>query len=265
MHLSRALGIPFSIKARGSDIDHWGHVPGISEQMIAAAQQADGLLAVSEALKQRMIALAMPDRIRVHYTGVDLDLFRPADRVQAKAALGISGPLIVSVGALIPLKGHRLAIEAMKRLPDASLLIVGEGPERGELEQLAKGFAGRVRLLGGRPHAELPHLLAAADAMLLVSEREGLANVWVEALACGTPIVISEAGGAREIVDRVEAGRIVERNPDAIAAALRALIDSPPDAAAVRRSAERFSWRKNGAELADHLREVAAGAASAAR
>ena len=66
MHLSRALGIPFSIKARGSDVDHWGHVPGISGQMIEAARQADGLLAVSEALKKRMIALGMPERIRVH-------------------------------------------------------------------------------------------------------------------------------------------------------------------------------------------------------
>ena len=265
MHLSRALGIPFSIKARGSDIDHWGHVAGISEQMIEASEQADGLLAVSEALKRRMLALGMPERIRVHYTGVDLDLFRPAaDRVQAKAELGIAGPLIVSIGALIPLKGHRLAIEAMALLPDATLLIAGDGPERAELERLAKGLGGRVRLLGGLPHAELPRLLAAADAMLLASEREGLANAWVEALACGTPIVISDAGGAREVIDRAEAGRIAQRNPEAIAAALRSLIDSPPDTAAVRRSAERFSWPKNGAELADHLREIAAGTARAA-
>ena len=133
-----------------------------------------------------------------------------------------------------------------------------------ELERLAKGLGWRVRLLGGLPHAELPRLLAAADAMLLASEREGLANAWVEALACGTPIVISDAGGAREVIDRAEAGRIAERNPEAIAAALRSLIDSPPDTAAVRRSAERFSWQKNSAELADHLREIAAGTARAA-
>ena len=153
----------------------------------------------------------------------------------------------------------------MALLPDATLLIVGEGPEQAELERLAKRLCGRVRLLGSLPHAELPRLLAAADAMLLASEREGLANVWVEALACGTPVVIGDAGGAREVVDRAEAGRIVERNPEAIAAALRTLIASPPDAAKVRRSAERFSWQKNGAELARHLREIAAGAASIAR
>jgi glycosyltransferase involved in cell wall biosynthesis len=257
MHLATALGVPFSIKARGSDIDHWGSVPAVRRQMVEAAGAAGGLLAVSESLKRRMVALGMPETIRVHYTGVDLDLFHPAERKAAKAALGLEGPLIVGVGALIPLKGHALTIAAMERLPGATLLVAGEGPERAALDRLARRFGGRVRLLGNRPHAELPALLAAADAMVLPSEREGLANVWVESLACGTPIVISDAGGAREVVDRPEAGRIVARSPDAIAAAVQALLDSPPDSMAVRRSAERFSWDRNGAELARHLRDVA--------
>jgi glycosyltransferase involved in cell wall biosynthesis len=260
MHLARALGLPFSIKARGSDIDHWGQVAGVREQMVEAAGAAGGLLAVSEALERRMLALGMPDRVRVHYTGIDLDLFRPRERAAARAELGIEGPLVVSVGALIPLKGHGLAIEAMRQLPEATLLIVGEGPERGALERQAAQLGGRVRLLGGRSHGELPALLAAADAMLLVSEREGLANAWIEALACGTPIVIADAGGAREVLDRAEAGRIVARDPGAIAAALRDILACPPDPGAVRRSAERFSWQKNGAELARHLREIAATA-----
>jgi glycosyltransferase involved in cell wall biosynthesis len=256
MHLARALGLPFSIKARGSDIDHWGHVAGICEQMVEAARQADGLLAVSEALRQRMIGIGMPESIRVHYTGVDLDQFRPIDRASAKSAFGISGPLIASIGALIPLKGHELAIEAMRHLPEARLLIAGEGPQRTALERQAAEFGGRVRLLGGLPHHELPALLGAADAMVLASEREGLANVWIEALACGTPLVISDVGGAREVVDRAAAGLIVERDPLAIASALRRLIDAPPNPEEVRAAAKRFSWERNGAELADHLRAV---------
>jgi glycosyltransferase involved in cell wall biosynthesis len=255
-HLARALGLPFSIKARGSDIDHWGHVPAIGTQMVDAARHADGLLAVSAALRQRMIGLGMPEAIHVHYTGVDLDLFRPGDKAAAKAALGVSGPLIASVGALIPLKGHRVAIAAMRELPEATLLIAGEGPERAALERQAAEYGNRVRLLGTLPHHELPALLGAADAMVLASEREGLANVWVEALACGTPLVISDAGGAREVVDRAEAGLIVARDPAAVAAALRRLIDRQFDPAAVRRAAERFSWARNGAELARHLRAI---------
>jgi glycosyltransferase involved in cell wall biosynthesis len=89
------------------------------------------------------------------------------------------------------------------------------------------------------------------------SEREGLANVWLEALACGTPIVISDAGGAREIVDRPEAGRVVARDLRAIAAAVREILANPPAQAEVRKSAERFSWEKNRQEQFDYLSGLA--------
>ena len=261
MQLSRALGIPFSVKARGSDIHFWGERPAIRAQIIEAASEAGGLLAVSEAMKASMIALGMNgEGIRVHHTGLDLDRFVPIDRAAARARLGIEGPLIVSAGALIPIKGHRLAIEALAGLPGVTLILAGDGPERKALEQQARrlGLSERVRFLGARPHAELPGLLAAADALVLASEREGLANVWVEALACGTPLVISDAGGAREVIDRPAAGRIVARSPSAIADAVREILAAPPTQAAVRASAERFSWARNASELADHLSAVSA-------
>jgi glycosyltransferase involved in cell wall biosynthesis len=224
--------------------------------MLRAARAAGGLLAVSAALKADMAAMGMPeDRIRVLYTGVDLERFRPLDRIAAKRGLGVEGPLIVAPGNLVPLKGHRLVIEALADLPDATLLIAGEGPERRALETRieALGLGGRARLLGSVPPAAMPELLAAADLMILPSEREGLANVWVESIACGTPILICDVGGAREVIDHPEAGRIVARDPVAIAAAAREMLASPPDPAAVRRSAERFSWERNGAELHEHL------------
>ncbi len=259
MHLARAVRVPFSIKARGSDIHYWGARPAVREQMIEAALEARGLLAVSAAMKRDMAALGMPEaKIRVHHAGVDLDRFRPVDRIAEKARLGVAGPLLIAPGALIPIKGQRLAIEALARQPDATLLIVGDGPDRHRLEaQSARlGLDGRVRFLGSRPHAELPALLGAADVMVLPSEREGLANVWLEALACGTPLVISDVGGAREVLDRPEAGRLVPREPGAIAAAVRALLADPPHPQAVRAVAERFSWERNAAELFDHLSEI---------
>ncbi|HZG09589.1 MAG TPA: glycosyltransferase [Allosphingosinicella sp.] len=262
MHLSRALDIPFSVKARGSDIHHWGAVPAVRAQMVEAAQAAGGLLAVSEALKMSMVALGMPgEKIGVHYTGIDLDRFRPVDRAAAKAALGVDGPLLVTAGALIPLKGQALLLEALHELPGVTLILAGDGPERARLEALAAPLGERVRFLGNRPHDELPALLAAADAMVLPSEREGLANVWVEALACGTPLVISDVGGAREVLDRPEAGRLAARNPGAIAAAVRNLLAAPPRQHAVRAAAAgRFSWTRNAAELAEHLGAAAARA-----
>ena len=260
MHLSKALGVPFSVKARGTDIHYWAFRSVIGRQIVAAGRAADGLLAVSQALKQVMVARGMPaDKIQVHYTGVDLDKFRPTDRDKAKAELQIKGPLIVSVGALIPRKGYSLTIGAMARLPEATLLIVGDGPQRKCLERLAAkhGVAGRVRFLGNRPHDELPRLLAAADVLVLPSTSEGLANVWLEALACGTPIVISDVGGAREVLDRPEAGRIVHFHAAEIASAVLDLVSNPPDPAVVRAAAERFSWERNARELRDHLAAVA--------
>jgi glycosyltransferase involved in cell wall biosynthesis len=250
--LAEALAVPFSIKARGSDIHLWGGHAGIREQIVAAARAADGLLAVSAALRADMAALGMPEeKIRVHHTGIDLDAFGPRDRAQAKAALGVDGPLLAGVGALLPRKGHDLAIAALKQLPGATLIIAGGGPDRARLEKLARGLP--VRFLGVRPHGELPGLLAAADIMVLPTVSEGLANVWVEALACGTPVVTSDVGGAREVIDEPAYGRLVPRDPAAIAQAVRQLLDVPVPQARVREGALRFSWDRNGAELAAHL------------
>ena len=257
--LGRHFGVPVSIKARGADIHHWGRAAATGAQVIAAGRAADGMLAVSQAMHDDMIALGLPgDRIRVHHTGVDLDRFAPKDRVAAKAALDLDGPLIVSLGALIRRKRHDVVIDALAALPNATLLIAGEGPERAALvaQAKARGVEARVRLLGSVPHAELPGLLAAADAMALASESEGLANAWVEALACGTPIVIADAGGAREVMTDPACGRIVARTPEAFAAGLGAVLSETPDPLAVRRGAERFTWSANSAALYAHLSAI---------
>lgn len=94
--------------------------------------------------------------------------------------------------------------------------------------------------------------------MVLPSEREGLANVWVEALACGVPLVIPDIGGAREVVRDRSAGRIAARTPEAIAAAVRELLDDPPSQEEVAANAERFSWEENAAQLTAFWRRSAA-------
>lgn len=254
--LGKALNVPVSIKARGSDINVWGKRDFGRTQILAAGNSAQGMLAVSDALRRDMAALGLPeDRIRVHYTGVDLDRFNIADREAAKLELGITGPLLLCVGNLVPLKRQHLVIEALRHLPNASLLIVGDGPERSALEaQIANaGLSGRVRLFGVRPHDDLPGLFAAADVFVLPSSSEGLANVWIESLACGTPIAISDVGGAREVVDSPAAGSIVEPTAVAIAKAVSALLANPPDRHETRRSAERFTWDANAEALHAHL------------
>jgi teichuronic acid biosynthesis glycosyltransferase TuaC len=258
--LSRALGIPYSVKARGADIHYWGRHWSTGRAVRKAGTRAAGLLAVSSAMRHSMVKLGLDgDRIRVHYTGVDLDHFGLADRAAAKAHYGLSGPVVLAVGALIPRKGQDLLIRALPHLPGVTLVLAGQGSERGAYDALAHrlGVGDRVGFLGAVPHGQLPGLYAAADVMALPSASEGLANAWVEALACGTPVVTCDVGGARELIDRPAAGLIVERTAEALTGAIRSVLDAPPDPAAVREAALRFTWTANGDALLAHLRQIA--------
>jgi glycosyltransferase involved in cell wall biosynthesis len=178
--------------------------------------------------------------------GVDLALFRPADdRAALRAALGFSGPTLLTAGHLIERKGMRYAVEALADLPGVSLVIAGDGPEEGMLRGLAAdlGVAGRVTFLGHVDQAKLRDYFAAADAFVLMSSREGIANVIMESLASGTPVLATAVWGAPEVITVPEAGRLVpERSGKALAAEIRSLLAAPPDRAATRRYAETYSW-----------------------
>jgi len=262
MRVAAARGLPFSIKARGADISHFGHAPAARAQLLAAAAKATGLLAVSEAMRRDMAAIDIdPAKVAVHYTGIDTARFHPGDRAVARAALGFDdAPAILSVGALIPRKGQALVIEALPALPGVHYWLAGAGEEEGRYRALARqhGVEARVHFMGSVANADLPQLYRAADVVVMPSASEGLANAWVEALACGTPIVISDAGGAAELVRLPAAGRIVPRTPDAIAEAVQDILAAPPSPTAVVASlGGRFDWDRNGRELAEHLRRCA--------
>jgi glycosyltransferase involved in cell wall biosynthesis len=237
---------PVVVTARGSDLTLLGrHL--VPRAMIKwAAHRADALITVSAGLREELRRFDVPaDRITVLRNGVDLELFRPVDRHVARAKLGIDRPCLVSVGHLIPRKGHDLAIRALPALPDFMLLIVGEGPERGGLETAASriGVGARVRFLGAIPHEELREIYGAADTSILASSREGWANVLLESMACGTPVVASDIPGTREVVAERQAGFLMrDRSPEAIAEAVRAIFAEPIDRSATRAYAERFSW-----------------------
>jgi glycosyltransferase involved in cell wall biosynthesis len=260
--LGTYFDVPVSIKARGSDIHLWGTRADTRAQVLAAGRRADGILAVSAALKRDMVALGMPaDRIKVHYTGVDLALFKVTDHATAKTMLGVTQPLIVSVGTLNPRKGHELVIAALARIPDARLVIAGSGPSLATLEAEAvrHGVADRVRFLGSVGREEVALWLVAADVMALPSASEGLANAWTEALACGTPVVTCDVGGARELITSDTAGRLVERTPEAVAKAINALLDNPPARADVRDCVKGFTWAANTEALYAHLQGLVRG------
>jgi glycosyltransferase involved in cell wall biosynthesis len=121
------------------------------------------------------------------------------------------------------------------------------------------GLGDRVRFLGRQPHERLPELYTAADALVLASSREGWANVLLEAMACGTPAIASDAGGSAEVVAAPEAGRILpERTCDAIVAAATSLFAAPPDRAATRAYAEKFSWDETTRGQIELFKEILA-------
>ncbi len=261
--LAAALGLPFSVKGRGSDVHYWG-LGGHSKKAIRTTlDRAAGILAVSKALARDMQGLALTKRdITVHYTGLNRDVFRPLDhgsmRTMIAAEFGLAlpddEPLLLAVGALLPVKGHDLTIRALAHLKRGHLAIIGTGANRAELEKMAEkeGVADRVQFLGGVSHDQLPVLLSASDVMVLPSQREGLANAWVEALACGTPVVITDVGGAREVVRSDVGGRIVERSPEAVAGGIRAVLADRHSRREIAASVELFDWQVHAEALARH-------------
>lgn len=245
--LGRAFGLPVVVTARGTDVSLIPRFAVPRRLIQGAIAGAAALVSVSAALRDALLELgAPPDKVTVLRNGVDTALFRPpADRAAARAALGVAGPTLVSVGGLIERKGHHRTIEAMRALPGFSLLIAGEGVERQRLAALIvqSGLQDRVRLLGPVPHAALPAVYGAADASVLASSREGWANVLLESMACGTPVVASNIWGNPEVVQTRDAGLIAAENtPAGIAATVQRLFDPLPDRSATRAYAEAFSW-----------------------
>lgn len=250
--LSRALGVPFVVTARGTDLNVLPDFPRVRRQIVWAAGQAAALITVSAALRERLLKLGpFAATSKVLRNGVDLSLFKPVDRAAARARFGVNGFTLVSVGNLVSLKGHELSIEAMAALPDCSLLIAGGGPLRESLQGKidALGLGVRVRLLGELPHSQLPELYAAGDVSLLMSEREGWANVLLEAMACGTPAIATRVGGNAEIITGPEAGVLLpERSARALVEAVVAFRQRGEDRAAVRTHAEKFGWEAVAAD-----------------
>jgi teichuronic acid biosynthesis glycosyltransferase TuaC len=244
--IGRHLRRPVVITARGTDINLLPRYNLPRRMTSWGIANADGLIAVSEALKEALIGLgAVPEGVAVLRNGVDLSMFRPTDRGVARLGLGLTRPTLLSVGHLIERKGHDRVIEAMRQLPDFDLVIVGEGPEREALGHLARGVGvtDQVRLLGATPHEMLPEIYGAADALVLASSREGWANVLLEAMACGTPVVASNIWGNPEVVKTAASGVLIEHNtPEGIARAVRTLFANLPARAATRAYAEGFSW-----------------------
>jgi D-inositol-3-phosphate glycosyltransferase len=215
--------------------------------------------------------------------GVDLDLFRPQDRLAARVSLSLppDQPLVLFVGRVDPIKGIDTLLDATQRLsadpdvdPHAAVLFVGgdldsTGNPVGPLAGLAhqareRGIADRFRFVGSQPQNKLPLYYSAADLVVVPSRYESFGLVAVEAMACGTPVVASRVGGLTFTVEEGESGFLVPpRSPAALADAIALLLTDHACrralAAGALRSAERFAWPTVAASILHVYRRLAEG------
>ncbi len=240
------LNKPLAITARGTDINLIPNFTLPRKMILWASKVARFNLAVCNALREKMLEIGVDESTtKVLRNGVDLKLFAPLDRATLKEKWQTKTKLLISVGYLIERKGHHLIIEAMKSLPEYQLLIVGGGEWENKLKALVlqMQLQDRVQFIGEVSQLQLAELYNCADALILASSREGWANVLLEAMACGTPVVATNIWGTPEVVQSSDAGVLCyERSAKGIVDGVNLLFSNYPDRKNTRAYAEKFSW-----------------------
>jgi len=244
--LGRWLNLPVVMTARGNDVTLFPRYAGPKAMIRWATRSCEKVITVSDSLMNQLIELGVnPEKLVTLRNGVDLEKFGlsanqiPTDEVNSR------GLKLLAVGHLIDRKGHDLTIEAVAKIPQVTLTIIGEGPLQSKLQKLATalGVENRVSIIGNISQTELVKYYNSADMLILPSAREGMPNVVLESLACGTPVIAAKAEGVEELLTCPAAGIVIdERSPEAIVAAVQTLLANYPDPTATRAHAESLGW-----------------------
>lgn len=244
--LGVVLSKPVTVTCRGSDVNLHMRYRWPLRIARSALKRTKHVITVCQALKNELIRLGLDKvPITVLRNGVDTAVFHPIDRISVQKELQLEGEVWVSVGRMAEMKGHHLTIEALSKRPNAMLLLVGDGPDRQKFTKLADdlGVSDRVRFLGNQPQSELRKYYCAADVMVLASSREGWANVLLESMACGTPVVATNVGGTSEVIDDDIFGVLIrERSPEGILIAVQELFSRTIERKSIQRYAARMDW-----------------------
>lgn len=272
--IARRLGIPYIVKVHGSDLNVSANYRLHRAQIRSALKPAGAVVAVSRALAEKAVSIgADPARVHTIYNGVDSELFTPGSKSAARARLGLGdeSPLLLYVGNLKTTKGCVDLLKAfpavLAQRPQARLIFVGSGAARAELLEraTASGCAEHVTLMGAVAHDTLGDWFRAADLLCLPSHNEGVPNVVLEAMACGTPVVATRVGGIPEVLPE-HAGMLVPvQDQAALEAALLAATSKNWEHDAIAAHARGFRWSDNIDRLERILQAVAAGQPAAAQ
>ncbi len=251
--------LPYALVLHGAEVTVAASLPGL-DRMLARVVRGASLLICAGGYPAAQAARcvggsALLPPVAVIPPGVDIERFRPLDALQRKTArrrLGLAedAPLVVGVSRLVPRKGFdvllRAAARLADRLPGLVVAIAGDGRDRPRLEREARRSGAPVRFLGLLSDEELPALLGCADAFAMCCrdrwlglEQEGFGIVFLEAAACGVPVLAGSSGGASEAVLDGMTGLVCDRprDADAVAATLLPLLADPDLARRLGRAA----------------------------
>jgi len=267
--LGKWLGIPVTITLRGTEHRH-SKDKVLRKRLHMSLQRAEHVFGVSEDLCDVARRFGVPNhKLQVVGNGVDLTKFSMTEKTQARSALGLDNAsvVLVSVGGLVERKGFHRVIEVLpdllQQFPSLQLLIVGgataEGNNRAQLEQQVTdlGLHNQVQFLGPRPHDQLAPILSAGDVFVLATSNEGWANVFLEAMACGLPVVTTNVGGNKEVVICDDYGLLVPFGDySALRKALAAAIQKDWDTKKIVAYAQNNSWEQRVQSLEKKFKEL---------
>lgn len=250
--LARFFHLPYVLTAHGSDINRTSKKFGMKKQMAVAMEKANALIAVSDALKNRINELVDTNITKIPCAGFDPEIFNYIDKKQKSSETSIKGKSVIYIGNLLKLKGVGLLVEAWhslsknKRLSkDDKLILIGEGNYRKKIEELIDKWdlSKSVILTGSIGQHEIPAYLVNADALCLPSFMEGMPNVIIEALSCGTPVCASNVGGIPEILKNKINGILINQlDSEHIADALLKTLETEWDKNRLQDSVKDHTW-----------------------
>lgn len=247
--LARRAGLPLVVTCHGSDINVLARDPKRKRHIINTLNQAAAVITVSSDLRDKISAMGVdPARVSTIPNGVDLSLFECGDKVRARKQLEFheTGPLLLAVGRLEHVKGYDRLLQAVARMQDVNLMLVGQGSLRQSLERLAieLGIKQRVRFAGEVLHNNLAPYFQSADALVISSHSEGWPTIIHEALACGTPVVAPAIGGIPEALADPDLGVLLATGePDDLVQGIRQALNTCWNPSKLHGATAKHDWR----------------------
>lgn len=267
--LGKWLKIPVSITLRGTEVP-LSKIPARKAKMLIALSHAARVFSVSDSLKQLVVSLgADENKIRVVGNGIDIKKFYPLDKMEMREKFNIPAnvKVLISVGGLVDRKGFHRVIDVLPKLvakyPDLIYLIVGGASAEGNIQKQLEEQVSRlkleknVRFLGTYSSEKLKEPLSAADLFVLATANEGWANVFLEAMACGLPVITTDVGGNKEVVCDSNFGTITPfGNSESLLTALRNGLEKNWHSESIIRYAKENSWDTRVEILVDEFKNM---------